>query len=162
MTTLERRVLLFVVCLAICLPAPAQSSLAQQILNAGQPAKEAAPADPLGRETPSGSLFGFLQAAQNGNYSTAAQYLQMSPAKRQAEGEELARKLKVVVDRAFQGSLNRISKLPDGMPQEGVPLDLQKVGTLVAGDVEADLILVHVRDANVGRIRLPHLISCAT
>jgi MscS family membrane protein len=154
MTTLERRVLLFAVCLAICLPAPGQSSLAQQILNAGQPAKETAPADPLGRDTPSGSLFGFLQAAQNGNYSTAAQYLQMSPAKRQAEGDELARKLKVVVDRAFQGSLNRISKLPDGIPQEGVPLDLQKVGTLVAGDVETDLILVHVRDANAGRIWL--------
>jgi MscS family membrane protein len=154
MTRLGKQILLFVICLAICLPAPAQSSLAQQILNAGQPAKDTPPADPLGRETPSGSLFGFLQAAQNGNYSTAAQYLQMTPAKRQAQGEELARKLKVVVDRAFQGSLNRISKLPDGMAQEGVPLDQQKVGTLVAGDVEADFNLVHVRDAGAGRIWL--------
>jgi MscS family membrane protein len=154
MTTLERRVLLFVVCLAICLPVPAQSSLAQQILNTGQPAKEAALADPLGRETPSGSLFGFLQEAQAGNYSAAAQYLQMSPARRQADGDELARKLKVVVDRAFQGALDQISKQPDGMPQEGVPPDRQKVGTLVAGDVEADLNLVHVRDAGARRIWL--------
>ena len=57
-------------------------------------------------------------------------------------------KLKVVIDRAFTGDLRRISNQPDGTPQEGVPLDRQRVGTLTAGDVEADLTLVRVPDGN--------------
>ncbi len=85
-------------CLVIASPA-----LAYQLLP-GQPAKtgsatNGATADPLGRDTPSGTLYGFLQAAQSGNYSTAAQYLQMSAARRQTQGEELATRLKVVIDR---------------------------------------------------------------
>ena len=68
------------------------------------PANQSAP-DPLGRDTPSGTVYGFLQAAQAGNYSTAAQYLQLSNARRVTQGEDLATKLKVVMDRAFTGNL---------------------------------------------------------
>jgi len=128
----------------------ASPALAYQLL-AGEPNKTgtATPAaDPLGRDTPSGTLYGFLQAAQAGNYSTAAQYLQMSSGRRQTQGEDLATKLKVVIDRAFTGDLRRISNQPDGTPQEGVPLDRQRAGTLTAGDVEADLTLVRVPDGN--------------
>jgi len=128
----------------------ASPALAYQLL-AGEPNKTgtATPAAyPLGRDTPSGTLYGFLQAAQAGNYSTAAQYLQMSSGRRQTQGEDLATKLKVVIDRAFTGDLRRISNQPDGTPQEGVPLDRQRVGTLTAGDVEADLTLVRVPDGN--------------
>ncbi len=137
-----QRILLFVVCLSLCLPAAGQGSFAQQILTPpGQTPKPNTPPDPLGRETPSGTLFGFLHAAQDGNYSTAAQYLQMSASKRQVEGEDLARKLKTVEDRAFVGNLARISDQPEGIPQEGVPPGQQKVGILAAGDIEVDLIL---------------------
>ena len=123
-------------CLAIASPA-----LAYQLLP-GQPAKtgsatNGATADPLGRDTPSGTLYGFLQAAQAGNYSIAAQYLQMSAARRQTQGEDVASKLKVVIDRSFSGDLRRISNQPDGTPQEGVPLDKQRVGSLTSGDVDA-------------------------
>ena len=140
-------------CLAIATP-----TLAYQLLP-GQPAKTAATtngatADPLGRDTPSGTLYGFLQAAQSGNYSTAAQYLQMSAARRQSQGEDFASKLKVVIDRCFNGDLRRISNQPEGTPQEGVPLDKQRVGSLTAGDLEADLVLVRVSDAGSGRIWL--------
>ncbi|HUE52881.1 MAG TPA: mechanosensitive ion channel family protein [Terriglobales bacterium] len=150
-----QRILLFVACLTLCLPAAGQGSFAQQILTPpGQAPKPNTPADPLGRETPSGTLFGFLHAAQDGNYSTAAQYLQMSASKRQVEGEDLARKLKAVEDRAFVGNLARISDQPEGVPQEGVPSSQQKVGTLAAGDIEVDLILTRVTDANARRIWL--------
>ena len=110
--------------------------------------------DPLGRETPSGSLYGFLQAAQAGNNATAAQYLQLSAARRQSMGEELASKLKVVIDRTFNGNLRNISNRPEGTPQDGVPLDRQHVGLLIAGDVEAELNLVRVPDASGARIWL--------
>ena len=70
----------------------------------------------------------------------------MSAARRQTQGEDLATKLKVVIDRAFTGDLRRISNQPEGTPQEGMPLDKQRVGSLIAGDVEADLVLVRVSD----------------
>jgi MscS family membrane protein len=141
-----KRALWLLLCLAISLPA-----LAYQLLP-GQPAKteaaSSATPDPLGRSTPSGTLYGFLQATQAGNYSTAAQYLQMSPARRQTQGEDVATKLKIVIDRSFSGDLRRISNQPEGIPQEGVPLDRQRVGSLIAGDVEADLTLVRVTEGN--------------
>src|SRR5271165_4124160 len=111
--------------------------------------------DPLGRTTPSGSVLGFLQAAQSGNYSIAAQYLQMSAARRQAEGEQLANQLNAVLNSPAAASV-RIGSFtqPQGTPQEGVALGRQKLGTLVSGDVEDDLDLVRVSDPSAGYIWL--------
>jgi MscS family membrane protein len=125
----------------------------------GQPAAATGPAnqpptDPLGRTTPSGTVYGFLQATQSGNYSIAAQYLQMTNARRTAQGQELAIKLKNVMDRAFSGNLRRISNQPDGAPQEGVSPDRQRIGALSAGDVDANLDLVQVTDSGGVRIWL--------
>ncbi len=150
-----RGIVISVLCVAACLPVTAQNSLNQML----QPPTTAShssntAADPLGRETPSGTVFGFLQAAQSGNYSTAAQYLQMSPARRQSEGAQMASKLKLVMDRAFAGSLRNISTQPEGAPQEGVPMGRQKLGTMASGDVEADLELVRVSDPGSGKIWL--------
>ncbi len=83
------------------------------------PEPATASADPLGRETPSGTVFGFLQVAQAGNYRAAADYLQMSAARRQSQGPELARKLKVLMDRAFVGNMRRISTHAEGSPESG-------------------------------------------
>src|SRR5215475_8989936 len=110
--------------------------------------------DPLGRETPNGSLFGFLQAVQAENYPTAAQYLQMSPARRAALGEQIATKLKAVLDTAFVGSLRAISTNPEGSPQPGIAPDHERVGTLSVDDSEVDVIMVHVTDPNAGKIWL--------
>lgn len=153
MSSFLRRKLWLLLCFAALLPAAAQL-LPQSLGKSGSnPANGTAP-DPLGRDTPSGTLFGFLQAAQAGNYSTAAQYLQMPAARRQTQGEELASKLKVVMDRAFSGNLRRVSDQPEGVPQEGLSLDRQRVGVLAAGDVETDLTLVRVTDPSGTRIWL--------
>ena len=111
-------------------------------------------ADPLGRETPSGTVYGFLQAAQSSNYATATQYLQLSNAKRLSEGQDLSTKLKVLMDRAYSGNLRRISNAPEGTAQEGVAPDRQRIGLLSAGDVEANLDLVRVSDPSGARIWL--------
>lgn len=124
-------------------PAPAKSA------SAGTPAP-----DPLGRDNPSGTVFGFLQAAQSGNYSIAAQYLQMTNAHRIAQGEELSAQLKTVIDRAYIGNIRKISTEPEGTPQEGVPLDEQNIGVLSAGEVDQDLILVRVADPSGIRVWL--------
>ena len=110
--------------------------------------------DPLNRTTPSGTVLGFLQAGQRGDNSIAAQYLQMSAARRQAEGEEMAVKLKYVMDNAFAGSLKNVSTLPDGIAQEGIPLGRQRLGTMSSGDAEVDLDLVRVSDPGGGKIWL--------
>ncbi len=112
------------------------------------------PHDPLNRETPSGTVYGFLQASQSGNYSTAAQYLQLTNARRASDGEELASKLSVAMNRAFSGNLRKISALPEGTPQEGIALNRQRVGVLSAGDVDANLDLVRVSDPGGAKIWL--------
>src|SRR5579872_1531442 len=113
MPSLFKRARGLLLCVAMASTAAGQILPAQLSQPASEPAKQAAQ-DPLGRDTPSGTVFGFLQAAQAGNYSTASQYLQMTNAKRLAQGEELATKLQAAMDRAFTGNLRRISTQPEG------------------------------------------------
>jgi MscS family membrane protein len=118
------------------------------------PSTASTPSDLLGRATPSGTVLGFLQAAQSGNLTIAAQYLQMSAAHRQSEGEQLAMQLKFVMDHStFTGRVGNFTQ-PEGTPQEGVPPGRQKLGTMSSGDVEVDLDLVRVSDPNAGKIWL--------
>jgi MscS family membrane protein len=137
-----KRAILFLA-LAICATAWGQSLSLP--LGKTAPATSAnSTSDPLNRDTPNGTLFGFLEAAQSKSFPTAAQYLQISAAKRQVEGADLASKLKVVMDTAFVGSLKKVSSEPNGTPQDGVPLDQQNIGILSAGEVETTFTLVHV------------------
>jgi MscS family membrane protein len=155
MVAFLKRALWVSICLVVTAPAFAYQLLPGQPSASGSgTAPASSTADPLGRNTPSGTLYGFLQAAQSGNYSIAAQYLQLPSARRLTQGDDLASKLKVVIDRSFSGDLRRISNQPEGTPQEGIPLDRQRVGTLNSGDVDADLVLVRVPDPNGGRIWL--------
>jgi MscS family membrane protein len=139
--------------LAACLPLSAQSPLTQILQGSSATSAPAKTSDQLGRDTPYGTVFGFLQAAQSRDYSIAAQYLQMTPARRQSEGDALAEKLYVAMNSAFVGSL-RPSRQPEGDPQEDVPLDRQKLGTMSAGDVDADFELVRIADPSTGKIWL--------
>jgi MscS family membrane protein len=112
-----------------------------------------ASADPLGRETPSGTVYGFLHLAQDGNYQAAADYLQMATSRRQSQGAVLAEKLKVLMDRAFVTGLRRLSTSPEGNPEYGEP-DQQTIGTFFSGDAEVPVVLVRVNDPNSGKIWL--------
>jgi MscS family membrane protein len=146
------RTILRVALLAAAIGSPAQSALTQAL----QPASTASTSnasDPLGRNTPSNAVLGFLKAAQDGNYSIADQYLQMSAARRQTEGEQTATKLKFVLDHSFSGNLSRFN-LAEGSPQEGVALGRQNLGTMSSGDVEVDLDLIRITDPSAGKIWL--------
>ncbi len=154
MRSFSKTIFLLAVFLAAILSASAQSPLSSLLQSPTTTSTSNSPTDPLNRTTPSGAVLGFLQAAQSGDHSIAAQYLQMTAARRQSEGEDLANKLKIVMDRAFAGRLNRLSTAPEGVPQEGLPLGRQRVGTMVSGDVDVDLDLVRVSDPNAGKIWL--------
>jgi MscS family membrane protein len=110
--------------------------------------------DPLGRQTPSGCVFGFLEAAQNGKYQTAAQYLQLSLSRRQTQGQELAKQLKTVLDRSPIGTIRSISTRPEGTAQEGFALDRERIGTIANGETSVDILLVRVTDPSAGKIWL--------
>ncbi|MBZ5666560.1 MAG: mechanosensitive ion channel family protein [Acidobacteriia bacterium] len=125
------------------------------LLKGGTQAQEptSASTDPLGRDTPSGTVLGFLQAAQSGNNKGAADFLQMSAARRQSQGADLAEKLKVLMDRAFVGSLRRLGTRPEGNPEYGTP-DRQTIGIFSYGDADVPVVLVRVGDLNSGKIWL--------
>jgi MscS family membrane protein len=150
------KMLLPVIVLFAALSSTAQSPLSGVLpSSAATTSTPSSSSDPLGRTSPSGSVLGFLKAAQAGNYSIAAQYLQMNAARRQAEGEELARQLNAVLNSPAAstvriGSFNQ----SEGTPQEGVPFGRQKLGTMSSGDVEDDLELVRVSDPSAGKIWL--------
>ncbi len=150
-----RRLAFLALILTVRLPLSAQGALGA-LLQSPAPANAStkANADPLGRDTPYGTVFGFLQQAEKANYSVAAQYLQMSPSRRQVEGAAAAEDLKEVMDRAYSGTLG--SKLPEGEPQEseGVPAGRQRLGMISAGDAEANLELVRVSDPSGAKIWL--------
>ena len=156
MSSFPKTLLLLVLSLLAHLPVTAQSPLSSVLPSSSSATTGTSnsPVDPLGRTSPSGAVLGFLQAAQSGDYSIAAQYLQMSAARRQAEGEQIATQLKAVMDSpAFTGRVGNFTQT-EGTPQEGVPLGRQKLGTMSSGDVEADLDLVRVSDPSAGKIWL--------
>jgi MscS family membrane protein len=148
--------LALIVCASLLglMPAPLAAQSVNSLLpNATQPHPPAsASVDPLGRETPSGTVLGFLQAAQAGDYRTAADYLQMSAARRQSQGPDMTEKLKVLMDRAFVGSLRRLSTNPEGSP--GSVPDQQTAGVFSNGDSDVPVVLVRVTDPNAGKIWL--------
>jgi MscS family membrane protein len=133
----------------------AQTLVAQlnNLLKPSAPAASASSSDPLGRTTPSGTVLGFLQVAQDGNEKLAADYLQMSAARRQSQGPDMAGKLKILMDRAFVGSIRRISTRPDGDPEAGTA-DQQTVGVFSTRDADVPVVLVRVNDPNAGKIWL--------
>ena len=145
---------LAILSLLLALPAYSQGPISQILQPNKEKSIQPVVPDPLGRETPNGTLFGFLQAVQAENYATAAQYLQMSPARRTALGEQIATELKAVLDTAFVGSLRSISTNPEGTPQTGIPPDHERVGTLSVDDSEVDVMMVRVTDPSVGKIWL--------
>jgi MscS family membrane protein len=123
------------------------------LLKPGTQTPAPASTDPLGRDTPSGTVLGFLQAVQDGNEKTAADYLQMSAARRQSLGPDTAAKLKVLMDRAFVGRISRISTRPDGNLENGTS-DQQTVGVFSTPDAEIPVSLVRVNDPTAGKIWL--------
>ncbi len=143
-----KKLALLILAISLSLPGLMAQSVTSLLQNAAQP--QAASADPLGRETPSGTVLGFLQAAQAGDYRTAADYLQMSAARRQTQGPDLAEKLKVLMDRAFVGSLRRLSSSPEGNP--GYAPDQQTIGVFSNGDPDVPVVLIRVTDPNAGKM----------
>lgn len=145
--------LLPLVLLACC--AALQAQRAQNPTAENAAGSQEQPADPLGRETPQGTLIGFLKAARDGNYDLAAQYFQ-STLRRQSQQQDttLAGQLQIVLDQLFLRNLNTVSQSPVGDLNDGLPRDRENLGKLRIGHQEMDLHLVQVSEAQGNRIWL--------
>ena len=108
-----RRVNSLIGLLLTLLLVPARVTWAQVGATPAAPAAQAAPPrDPLGRETPRGTVLGFMTAARNGNVETSALYLDTDS--KGPAAAELARKLYVVLNRRLPARLNELSDQPEG------------------------------------------------
>jgi MscS family membrane protein len=116
-------------------PAPAPSS--------------AVPVDPLGRETPRGTVLGFIKAAQDERYAFATQYFQPSPKRRRnspEEDEDLVNQLVAILNQKIAGPLDLISRDPLGRLDDGLPPDQEKLNGTLTGNDPNPIILLRLED----------------
>ena len=110
------------------------------------PAAEAqaasAPSDPLGRETPRGTVLGFLAAARRGDYAVAHQYLDTRLGANAAQ--RLARQLFVVLDARLPARLMQISDEPEGSRANVLEPDRELVGTIDGRQGTIDIVVERV------------------
>jgi len=87
----------------------------------------------LGRETPHGTVVGFIRAAQSENYDDAIQYFQYFDTRHRpapAQAKELAAQALAVLNTGFSGSLDAIPDVAQ-LPREQVTLGLHINGDLL-------------------------------
>jgi MscS family membrane protein len=123
------------VLLAVLLPVPtlyAQAGLPPATTTAAPtPAKPAAPPDRLGRETPRGTVLGFVRAAQDENYRVAVQYFETPKGRHRPsveDDQDLAAQLLSILNEKFAAaSLDALSRSPDGTSDDGLPADEEAI-----------------------------------
>jgi MscS family membrane protein len=99
--------------------------------------------DPLGRETPAGTVMGFLAAGSRGDWSRASRYLDTKLSAPRAE--ELAQELKVLLDRGLTVNLDRLSRKPEGEQDERLGPGRESVGTVESASGKLEIVLGRVR-----------------
>jgi MscS family membrane protein len=109
--------------------------------------------DPLGRNTPRGTVVGFIRAAGRDDAASAAKYLQV-PEKQRARAEVLVADLKALMDRYFSQPVTSISDSPEGALNDALPADRERVGALAIGTQKLDVTLVRVSDPQAGLVWL--------
>jgi MscS family membrane protein len=146
----RRRLLPVVVCvwlLSICTPAAAQAPRAPAPADSPPPAT-----DPLGRDSPFGTITGFSSAVHRNDLAVASRYMQ-----RERRGpqqlEDLSRDLSDLLDRYFTERLSALSMEPSGNLADGLDPDREGIH-LVIGDKPVDLFLRRVKDPTAGLIWL--------
>ena len=109
------------------------------------------PTDPLGRGTPHSAIMGFLKYEQQGDYATAALYLQ--PPDQKEDLVQRAKELQALRGK-FNGSIGLLSDDPNGAVVPGLPPGQVRAGVLAVGATTVDVIMVRVDDPTSGKIWL--------
>ena len=101
------------------------------------------PTDALGRDSPRGTLLGFMGAVRGGNYEAAVHYLN-TPLKGE-DAVTLARQLYVVLDSRLPVRLTELSDRPEGSRANPLKPDQDVVGSISTAEGPLDLIVERVR-----------------
>ena len=105
------------------------------------------PVDELNRGTPRGAFKGFIVATRDGKFDVAANYLDLRNLPRNMtpeQGPELARRLKISLDRALWVDVEIISDDPKGAPEEGLPPYRDLLGKIKTPERTVDILLQRV------------------
>lgn len=125
---------------------------------AGAPAatQPAAPADRLGRDTPRGAVYGFIRAAQDENYRVAVQYFEPPSGRHRPSVEEeqdLAAQLLSILNEKFTaGSLDALSRVPEGTLDDGLPADEEAARGVLDSKMTFTIGLIRIEDERGGKL----------
>jgi len=109
--------------------------------------KRAGPLDDFDRGVPRSSVMGFFNAARSGNYERAAQYLDLRNLPRgldPSQGADLARRLKIVLDRSLWIDFDLLSTNPEGQSDDSLPSYRDMVGRIKTPKKTVDIFLQRV------------------
>lgn len=140
--SLGRSSLVFLLLLLALLPAPVHAQRGALTPAAQTPTQTEPAKDLLGRDTPRGTVFGFMMAARRGSREEAAAYLD-SPLKEDAL-LELAHQLYVVLDSRLPARLNELSDRPEGALANPLKPDQDLVGSINTAEGTLDITLERV------------------
>jgi MscS family membrane protein len=111
-----------------------------------------APSDPLGRDSPFGTLTGFSSAVHRNEFPVAARYLQAG-GRDPKQLEELSRELSDLIDRYFTERQTSLSNAATGDLADGLEPNRERI-SLEIGDRPQELFLRRVSDRGAGEIWL--------
>jgi MscS family membrane protein len=136
---------------AMAQSSPADQSNSRENMGAEQPepqqVKPLGPADEFNRGVPRSSLKGYLKAARDGDFERAAKYLDLRylPDSINAiPGAQLARQLKIALDKVIWFDLDMISANPNGFPDDGLPADRDNIGRIKTPEKTVDILMQQV------------------
>jgi len=114
------------------------------------PASPSAPVDPLGRDTPRGTVMGFLAAAQDENYTIAVEYFQPPAGRRRPRADEeqdlAAQLLAVINQKILASSLDTLSRDPQGRLDDGLPVDQELLAGVRGSSGAFNILLIRTED----------------
>ncbi len=144
--------------IVLCWPFVAAAASSEGAPAAGA-AEPTVPAEPelseLGPAVPRGAVREYLDACRAGNYTAAAERLDLGsiPEPRRAEeGPELARKLKIVLDQKLWVEYETLSADPEGHVEDGLPPGVDRVGSIHGPVGEVAVLLQRVAADDGARV----------
>ncbi len=138
------------------LPAMAQSSQADQSNSKEDKSAEQSepkkvkplgPADEFNRGVPRSSLKGYLKAARDGDFERASQYLDLRylpDSMDESQGPQLARQLKIALDKVLWFDLETVSAHPDGLTDDGLPPNRDVIGRIKTPEKTVDILMQRI------------------
>src|SRR5271165_1431764 len=147
-----RRPLATLIVLLFCCAAAAYAQLPgltiPQPIQVAKP-ESTVPADPLGRETPRGSLVGFIKAAQDERNDLAVEYFQPPSGRRhrsEEDDEEIVPQFLTIFNQKFAGALDVISNDPLGRLDDGLPADQERVAGALGPNEKYRILMIRLED----------------